>query len=64
MTSKRKFRLAATLAASMLIMFFVVGTAYGWTLALGCLWFGSSFVALVYATMSLRSDMVTRFPET
>lgn len=41
----------------------IIGVRYDWLLALGCLWFGASLAALVWALKSFRTDAAARFPE-
>lgn len=40
-----------------------VGALSDWTLGLGIIWFGVSFVVLMAVAQSFRRDLARRFPE-
>lgn len=41
----------------------IVGALSNWTLGLGVIWFGASFVVLMAVAQSFRRDLSRRFPD-
>ena len=59
MSRRTAFGLSALLAACGLL----TGAVYSWTIAIGVVWFGASFMILILVTNSLKTDMTLRLGE-